>query len=72
MNKQLSIVISIVLIMVGLLALAFALVGPVSGFRVWKLWPLVVVTAGALFVLPPLLARGKRGLARSSSRGCPS
>jgi hypothetical protein len=62
MSKQLSIVISIVLIMVGLLALAFSLAGPVFGFRIWQLWPLAVVTAGALFVLPPLLVRGKRGL----------
>jgi len=62
MNKQLSIVISIILIMVGLLTLAFSLVGPVLGFRVWQLWPLTVVAAGALFVLPPLLVRGKRGL----------
>ena len=62
MNKQLSIVLSIILIMVGLLTLAFSLVGPVLGFRVWQLWPLTVVAAGALFVLPPLLVRGKRGL----------
>jgi len=62
MNKQLSIVLSIILIMVGLLTLAFSLVGPVLGFRVWQLWPLIVVAAGALFVLPPLLVRGKRGL----------
>ena len=62
MNKQLSIVLSIILIMVGLLTLAFSLAGPVLGFRVWQLWPLTVITAGALFVLPPLLVRGKRGL----------
>jgi hypothetical protein len=62
MSKQLSIVTSIILIMVGLLTLAFSLVGPVLGFRIWQLWPLIVVAAGALFVLPPLLVRGKRGL----------
>jgi len=71
MSKQLAIVISIVLIMVGLLALAFALVGPVSGFRLWRLWPLAVVTTGALFVLPPLLVRGKRGLGALFIPGMP-
>jgi hypothetical protein len=29
---------------------------------VWRLWPLLVVAGGLLFVVSPLLARGKRGL----------
>ena len=62
MNKRVSIVVSIVLIIVGLLALFFSLTGPIFGFRVWQLWPLIVVLAGLLFVLPPLLVRGKPGL----------
>ena len=71
MNKQLSIVASILLIMVGLLTLAFALAGPVFGFRIWQLWPLAVVTAGLLFVVPPLLVRGKRGLGALFIPGMP-
>ena len=62
MNRQLSTVFGIALIMVGVLTLVSALAGPVFGLRVWQLWPLLVVGAGALFVLPPLLVRGKPGL----------
>jgi len=29
---------------------------------VWRLWPILVVGVGLLFVAPPLLTRGKRGL----------
>ena len=42
-------------------------VAPLMGLNVWRwgpwrLWPLVVVGAGLLFIVPPLLAHGKHGL----------
>jgi hypothetical protein len=61
-NKPVSIAMSMVLIFVGVLTLVCSLVGPILGFRIWQLWPLTVVFAGLLLVLPPLLVRGKRGL----------
>jgi len=55
------------LILIGGLSLAFTLVMPRLGMRAWawgawRLWPLVVVAAGLLFVVSPLLVRGRRGL----------
>jgi hypothetical protein len=43
-------------------SLMFTFVGGLFGFRVWQLWPLIVIAAGLAFVLSPLLVRGKRGL----------
>jgi hypothetical protein len=67
MSKRFSILVGILLILMGGLALAFTLVMPVLGVSVlrwgaWRLWPLVVVGAGLIFVVSPFLARGKRGL----------
>lgn len=62
MNKPVSIAMSMVPIFVGVLTLMCSLVGPILGFRIWQLWPLTIVFAGLLLVLPPLLVRGKRGL----------
>ena len=62
MNKQLSIAVSIVLIFTGVVTLVFILAGSVFNFRIRQLWPLTIVVSGLLFVLPPLLVRGKRGL----------
>jgi hypothetical protein len=62
MNRKLSIVISVALIVMGLASLMFTFVGAIFGFRVWQLWPLIVITVGLAFVLPPLVVRGKRGL----------
>ena len=62
MNKPISILASMMLIFVGTLALVGSLVGPVFRFQVWQLWPMAVVAAGMLFVVPPLLVRGKPGL----------
>jgi hypothetical protein len=67
MGKRFSVFVGILLILVGGLSLAFNLVVPVLGLSVWRwgvwrLWPLIVVSAGLLFVVPPFLVRGKRGL----------
>jgi len=67
MNKRFPILGGIALILMGILALTFTLVIPTLGLNVWRwgawrLWPLVVVGVGLLFVLPPLLVRGRKGL----------
>ena len=67
MNRRFSLLIGIAFILIGLLSLAFTLVMPMLGLGVWmwaawRLWPLVVVAAGLLFVISPLLVRGRRGL----------
>jgi hypothetical protein len=67
MNKRFSILAGIVLILMGALALTFNLVAPTIGLDVWRwgtwrFWPLLVVGGGLLFVLPPFLVRGRRGL----------
>jgi len=55
------------LILIGGLSLAFTVAMPILGrgmwmWGAWRLWPLLVVAGGLLFVVSPLLARGKRGL----------
>ena len=67
MNKRFSIVASLLLILIGALALMCNLAMFVPGVHVfrwapWRLWPLAVVCAGLFFVVPPLLVRGHRGL----------
>jgi hypothetical protein len=67
MNKRFSILVGVVLILLGLVSLAFTLLGPMIGLTLWRtgawqLWPLVVVACGLFFVVPPFLVRGKRGL----------
>jgi len=67
MSRRFSLLIGIAFILIGLLSLAFTLVMPMLGMGVWmwaawRLWPLVVVAAGLLFVISPLLVRGRRGL----------
>ncbi len=71
MNKPLSILASMVLIFVGMAVLVSSLVAPAFGFRVWRLWPLAVIVAGFLFVVPPLLVRGKPGLGALFIPGVP-
>jgi hypothetical protein len=67
MRRRFSFLVGGTLILIGVLALAFTLVGPMLGasvwmWGVWRLWPLLVVAGGLLFVVSPLLARGRRGL----------
>jgi hypothetical protein len=67
MDKQFSVLLGTILILTGLLALTFTLLMPLAGLELagwgaWRLWPLIVVSLGMLFVLPPLLVRGQRGL----------
>jgi len=62
MKRQRSITLSLVLILIGVAMLMLNLGGFFFGFRIWQLWPLLVLLAGLLFVLPPLLLSRKRGL----------
>jgi hypothetical protein len=67
MNRRVSILVGVVLILVGGLALAFNLAMPMLRLDVWywgawRLWPLVVIAGGLFFVLPPFLVRGRQGL----------
>jgi len=67
MNRQPSLLVGTILILVGILALMFNLAVPVLGLSlwqwdVWQLWPLAVVGLSAFFVLPPLFVRGRRAL----------
>lgn len=62
MSKRISIIVSGALIVTGVLGSALAVIGTATGFRMWQLWPVIVIAAGLLFVVPPLLVRGKRGL----------
>jgi hypothetical protein len=67
MGRRLSLLVGITLILIGGLSLAFTLVMPRLGMSAWawgawQLWPLVVVAVGLLFVVSPLLVRGRRGL----------
>jgi hypothetical protein len=75
-NKRLSILAGVVLITVGVMAMgcnvAALLLGVDGwGWEVWRLWPLAVVCSGLLFVVPPLLVRGKRGLGALFIPGVP-
>ena len=67
MEKRFSTLVGITLIFLGSLALLFNLIMPMLGFDgwrwgVWRLWPLIVVGIGWLFVLLPFLVHGWRGL----------
>ena len=62
MRKEKAVVISIILIAIGTIALAASVFGTLFGFRLWQLWPLFVISAGLLFILPPALNPNKRGL----------
>lgn len=69
MNRRFS-------ILMGGLALAFTLGMPMLGvsllrFGSWRLWPLVVVGTGLIFVVSPFLAWGKRGLGSLFIPGVP-
>ncbi|MBN1975905.1 MAG: hypothetical protein JW918_00760 [Anaerolineae bacterium] len=76
MSKRFSVLMGILLILMGGLALAFTLGMPLLGisflrFGSWRLWPLVVVGTGLIFVAAPFLAWGKRGLGSLFIPGVP-
>ena len=66
MDRRSSFVVGGTLVLVGVLSLLLTGVMSLLGINlfgfVWRLWPILVVGVGLLFVAPPLLTRGKRGL----------
>jgi len=67
MQKDISILLGIILVLMGIAAMIFNLGIPMLGLNLWfwgawRLWPLLVIGLGALLVLPPLLVRGRPGL----------
>lgn len=77
MNKRFSMLLGAVLIGIGGLMLLANLALPIlgiSGWRwgVWRLWPMIVIGVGLLFVLTPLLVRSKRGLGGLFIPGVPT
>jgi hypothetical protein len=76
MNRKLLLITGILLILLGLAALSATLVMPLLGFTawtfgVWRLWPLLVISLGALLVMLPLLASEQRGLGALFIPGVP-
>ncbi len=77
MNKRLSTIMGIALIVMGVLAVALNVGVPLLGLDTWmwgpwRLWPLAIVGVGLLFVVPPLLYRDKSGLASLFIPGVPT
>lgn len=76
MSRRFSILAGVTLVLLGGISLAFTLVMPLLGASVWmwgawRLWPLLIVVAGLLFMAAPLLTRGKRGLGALFIPGVP-
>jgi len=76
MNKRVSTLIGLFLVLMGGLLLMSNVVLPLFGIRswywsVWRLWPTIVVSVGAFFMLIPLLWPHKRGLGAFFIVGAP-
>lgn len=77
MQKKISILLGIILVLMGIAAMIFSLAIPVLGLNLWfldawRLWPLLVIALGALLVLPPLFVRGRPGLGLLFIPGLPT
>ncbi len=62
MNRKLMLGIGAMLIAVGAVSLASSVLGLLFGFRIWQLWPLIIITAGLLVTAPAIFVRNSRGL----------
>ncbi len=49
------------LVVVGVVVLASSVLGLLFGFRIWQLWPFVVIAAGLLVTAPAVFVRNRRG-----------
>jgi len=71
MNRKLMLGSGAVLVVVGVVALASSVLGLLFGFRIWQLWPLVVIAAGLLVTAPAVFVRNRRGLGALYVLGLP-
>ncbi len=76
MRRLFSVLIGATLILIGVFGMLWMASPPDSAFNTWRLgllrlWPLLVLVAGAFFVLPPLLARDRPGLSALFLPGIP-
>ena len=76
MNKRVSTLVGLFLVLMGGLMLMSNVVLPLLGIQswywsVWRLWPAIVVGVGAFFMLIPLLWPHKRGLGAFFIIGAP-
>jgi hypothetical protein len=75
MSRRSLILSGIALILLGALVLAFAGAMVLTGVRLlgffFRFWPLTVIGAGLLFVVPPFLSRRRRGLGALFIPGLP-
>ena len=74
MKKQVSLIAGATLIALGVLTLAGNLLFQATGsiyLLGFRTWPIFVISAGALFCVPPLLFREKRGLSGLFIPGVP-
>jgi hypothetical protein len=75
MENRSRILVGAALVAVGLLSLMCMGMTALLGLNplgfVWRLWPLLVIGLGLLFIAPPLLARGNRGLGALFIPGLP-
>ena len=76
MENRSRVLLGAAMIVVGLMSLACMGMGALLGLNplsfVWRLWPLLVIGVGLLFLAPPILVRASKGWVRCSSPGCPS
>jgi hypothetical protein len=71
MNRKFMMGIGAVLVVVGVIALASSVLGLLFGFRIWRLWPLIIITAGLLVTAPAVFVRNRRGLGALYVLGLP-
>ena len=66
MEKRTTLVIGAALVLFGLMSLSCSAMSLLLGLDmlgfVWRLWPVMIIVLGLLFIAAPLLARNKRGL----------
>ena len=70
-NRQLTIALSLALIVIGIAGLASGLLATLFHFRIWRLWPLAVIGVGLAVVLVPLANPARRSLALLLVPGLP-
>lgn len=62
MSRRLMLGIGATLVVVGVVALASSTLGLLFGFRIWRLWPVIVIATGLLVTAPAVFVPNRRGL----------